>query len=129
MTDEKKFIFETIDPIDNNVKLSSNTFDFHIAGENGDHPDRHFLTQGNNIGKVESIIQNPTMILKDRIHDNRINHFGTTYFDSQNTIKNVKIVSEVDENGDYEVVTVIPSKGINEKFEGRILYDLYSNKK
>lgn len=128
MTEENSNVFEINDPIGNTVKLSSNTLNFHIAGESGDHPDRNFLVQGNNLNKISSIIENPTIILKDRDFDNRINHFGTTLFESQNTIKNVKIVSELDENGEYQVATIIPTKSLNEKFEGRLLYDLYSNK-
>jgi len=128
MTENSSNIFEINDPIGNTVKLSNDTLQFHIAGESGDHPDRNFLVQGNNLNKISSIIQNPTMILKDKNFDNKINHFGTTMFESQNTIKNVKIVSELGEDGEYQIATIIPTKSLNEKFEGRILYDLYSNK-
>lgn len=121
------FVFKTTDILGNTVVLKQNTLNNHIAGEGGDHPERHYLNYQSNITKVQKIIERPNQILKDKSFDNRYNYMATIAFDSQTSVKGVKIVTEEISPNYHEVVTFYSNKTLREKVEGRVLYDCYTN--
>lgn len=124
---ENKIMFTTTDPLGNNVTLWTNTWNFHIAGENGHHPDRAFLNTESNIDKIKKIICSPTLITTDSTHDHKNNYFDVVAFEGARNLKNVKIVTEQVGIQTYSIATVIPLGQIkSEAFEGRVIYDRHS---
>jgi len=119
--------FKTDDIIGNTVYLKEDTLNFHIAGELGDHPERHFLYFGNNLKIVQRIIGDPGQIFIDKTDENRMNYFSTVAFESHTSLKNVKIVTEAIGLKQQDIVSIFPMKKIKEKIEGRIIYDRYSD--
>lgn len=124
-------IFQTTDVIGNTIFLTSNTLNEHIAGESGDHPERHYLLLKSNLKKIQKIVEQPIQIYKDKgQHENpRLNFFGLTTFESQNRLKNVKIVCEEVKVGELKIITIFPTRNINEISEGRAIYDFYAETK
>ncbi len=120
-------IFKTTDVLGNTVVLKRNTLENHIAGENGDHPERHYLNVQSNLLKVQRIIEGPNQILKDQKNDNRYNYLATIAFDSHTSVKGVKITTEEVAPNYHEVVTFYSNKNMREKIEGRVVYDRYTD--
>lgn len=120
-------VFKTKDVLGNTIVLKNTTLQNHIAGESGDHPERHYLNFDSNISRVKKIIEDPTQILSDKSMKNRYNYIATTSFESQTSVKGVKIVTEEIGTNHHEVVTIYSTKQIRESTEGRVLYDRYSS--
>lgn len=119
-----KIIFSQTDPLGNEIILKSSTLDFHIAGTEGDHPERSWLYIPYNLAVIKNIIASPTFVFADKIHDNRLNYFDLVTFEGHTSLKTVKIVTESTATKLSEVVTIIPLGATkSEKFDGRKIYD------
>ena len=120
-------VFHTEDINGTTIVLKKSTLETHIAGESGDHPERHFLNLESNLLKVKRILEHPNQILRDKSNENRNNYIATVAFETQNNVKGVKIVTEEKGTNFHEVVTLYSNKTLNESVEGRVIYDIYSN--
>lgn len=121
-------VFTTTDVLNREITLKLDTFEKHIAGESGDHPDRHYLAINSNVVRIRKIVENPSTIIIDKDYPNRNNYFGVTALDSYSSLKNVKIVTEEVGVNQHEIVTIIPQNRVSEQsIEGRVIYDAYSD--
>jgi hypothetical protein len=118
------YVFSEKDPLGNTVSLKKSTLESHVGGLDSHHPERSEFLIPRNQKIIQSVVANPSFILKDKIHENRMNYFDVVALETHSSIKYVKVVTETVGENISEVVTIFPSYSTkNEYFEGRILYD------
>ncbi|WP_038025441.1 hypothetical protein [Tetragenococcus muriaticus] len=130
-SEEKNRVFlSSTDPLNNEVNLWYNTWFYHILGKDNSHEDRHYLEQTENIKNIKRLISNPSYILSDKKHYDRIIYIGIAriaFLEKQDRIKPLTAVAEPSENKEnsLEICTVMVQGRISEEInEGRrILYD------
>ena len=125
-TTNKQIIFATTNPVGIQVYLDDDTLQEHIAGTDGHHPERGYLLNPKNLEIIRNVVSNPTYIMNDKMYDNRYNYVDIAALDGHTTLKNIKVVTEKNSDETEKIVTIFPTKSLNEKLEGRIIYDRHS---
>lgn len=125
--------FDVTDIIDNKILLWDNTFRYHILGEDGAHEDRSYLNTEYNIEQIKNGLTNPLFILKDKSREDRFQYVSLPALDynGEQKIRKLDIITEPSKIviGYHEIVTVIPKSSVNDKIEGRIIYNAYDKNK
>lgn len=118
-------IFTVNSPTNREIVLSHDTFWYHIVG---DHDiERANLANEETLIQIASVIENPSIILKDKNHEKRNNYYGIRQNPSNNSYQNVKIVTEIIDEKHGEVVTMHYLSKLDASIDGReIIYDQYN---
>lgn len=115
MEDNIKYIFETKDVLGNEVKLKSNTWEYHVIGE---HLERHHFS-----GKeafFKQVIEDPDYIFKQNAKSGKT-RYNYLAFDNIKDEGNPKIYSVIAEETDAhrDIVTILEKSDSRLKEEER----------
>lgn len=112
MTEEKneKFIFETKDPLNYDVKLKRNTWQHHIIG---DHADRENFKGNENVFK--NMVEDPDYIFEQKTlsQKSRWNYTAYGNIKEEGNPKIYHIIVDHHEDGYGDIVTIFPKSKTN----------------
>ncbi|WP_430618523.1 hypothetical protein IGI78_000842 [Enterococcus sp. DIV1767] len=128
--EENKVIFQVTDPLENKILLWNNTFQYHILGKDGSHEDRSYLSLPENFNRLKNVLKNPSYILQDKEHDDRLLYIKLMNLDfgKVSKIKPLAFVTEPSKKieNTFEVCTIMVRGKVSEEInEGRrLIYDV-----
>lgn len=129
---ENTVILTATDPLEEDVYLWKNTFDYHIVGVDKSHESRSYLQHEHNLKMVRHVISNPSFILEDQNYPTRKNYIGMVklIIEDQVRAKHLHIVTDESTKIEdtFEIVTIRPQSTLSTNLSERVvIYDEFSN--